>query len=410
MTTTEPVDVKSAEDDLALEERLVQFARDMRPELIERQAEAEANTFYTEAVHQKFQEAGLYKLFIPKAHGGYELPARAYYRVVMELARADMGTAWCFALSANHALMFANWFPEEIHAEVYNNGDFRAASMYAPSVFAEKTEGGYIVNGTVNYCSGIPYSTYFLGQARLEGTQPNGAPRLGVYMAPRETYTRLNDWGRTLGLKASGSHSIRFENAFLPERFMLEDVDMITVGFDGDSPGSKAYNNPMYSGRHGSSFAMILGALCVGGGYNALDEFENQMRSRKTTVPPFVPRTEDPDFLRYFGNAKVRLSLAEASIMNAVEQWTQATIDNVSGAEPFTVAKDNLLGGIGREVMIYVWDTVDALYQVIGSSASYDGERFQRIYRDLAQAAGHRNPQLRDFSYRTIAKDTLGLS
>ncbi len=409
MTSTEAVSIPTSESDLEIEERLVQFVKDLRPELIERAPEAEKNTFYTEEVHQKFQEAGLYKLFIPKAHGGYELPPRAYYRVVQELARADMGTAWCFALSANHALMFANWFPEEIHAEVYNNGDFRAASMYAPSTVATKVEGGYIFNGTVNYCSGIPYSTYFLGQTRLEGTRPEGGPRLGIYMAPKDSYTRLDDWGKTLGLKASGSHSIVFKDAFVPERFVLEDVDMLDVGYFGDSPGSKAYGNPMYSGRHGSSFAMILGALCVGGGYNALDEFENQMRTRKTTIPPFVPRTEDPDMLRYYGQAKVRLSVAEAAITNAVDQWTQATIDNVAGIDPFSLEKDALLGGIGRELMIYVWDTVEALYQVIGSSASYDGQRFQRTYRDLAQAAGHRNPQLRDPSYRMIAAQTLGV-
>lgn len=412
VTDTQTVSIGSTiEQDRETEQRLVQAARDMHDEIVSYSEAAQELTHIPEALHRRFEEAGFYRMYIPRAHGGLEVTPMVFFRVVQEIARADMGMAWCFCLSANHALMFANWFPEEIHAEVYDGGDFRAASMYAPSARATPVEGGWELTGTVNYCSGIPYSTYFIGQCMLPGKAEDGGPRIGLYIAPRESFEILDDWGNMLGLNSSGSNSIRFDGSFLPSRFMVEDANLVDYAFDGDSPGSRAYGNPMYSARHMSSFGIALAALCVGGAYGALDEFESQMRARKTTVPPFIPRTEDPDFLRYFGGAIVKLATAEAATFKALEMWLDAARDNVSGVASFTAHHDNVLGGIGREVMLQAWEVVEKdLYRTVGSAASKRGERFERIFRDLAQAAGHRNPQLRDFTFRLIGAGALEVS
>lgn len=389
------------------EEALVSVARAMREEIISYSEEAQGATHIPEGLHRRFEEVGFYRMFIPKAHGGLEVTPTTFFRVVMEVARADMGIAWCLCLSSNHALMLANWFPAEIHAEVYDGGNFRAASMYAPTVTATPVDGGYEIDGVVNYCSGIPWSTFFLGQARLPKGE-DGRPRVGLYIAPAGSYEILDDWGNMLGLNSSGSNSIRFDKAFLPERFMVEDADLMDYAFQGDSPGSAAYGNTMYSARHGSSFALALGVLCVGGAYGALDEYARLMTTRKITIPPFILRSEDPDFQRYYGGAIVKLATAEAAVFHALEKWEQAARDNVAGVAPFTGAMDNLLGGIGREVMLQAWEVVETdMYRTIGASASKKGERFERIFRDMAQAAGHRNPQLRDVAFKLVALDAL---
>ncbi|MET4639236.1 acyl-CoA dehydrogenase family protein [Mycetocola sp. 2940] len=412
MTDTRTVSaLRTREDEIALEDRLVQAARDMRDEIVASSEEAGELTHIPRAIHEKFEQAGFYKMYIPRAHGGLEVPPVTFFKVVQEIARADMGVAWCFCLSANHALMFANWFPAEIHEEVYDGGNFKAASMYAPTVKATPVEGGWEMNGVVNYCSGIPYSSYFIGQAILPGKAENGGPRFGLYVAPKSTFEIIDDWGNMIGLSASGSNSIRFDGTLLESRFMVEDANLIDYAFVGDSPGSAAYGNSMYSGRHMSSFGLALAVLCLGGAYGALDEYAELMTTRKTTVPPFSPRSEDPDFLRYFGGAIVKLATGEAATFKALEMWQDAARDNVAGVEPFTPAKDNILGAIGREVLLQAWEVVEKdLYRTIGASASKKGERFERVFRDMAQAAGHRNPQLRDFAFQLIGRESLGLA
>lgn len=407
MTDTAIQETETYQD---LEKRLVQTARDMREELIATQPETEKLTYYPERIHQKFEEAGFYRMLIPKAHGGLEVTPSTFFKVVLEIGRGDMSAAWCFALAANHALMFANWFSEEIHEEVFDGGDFRAASMYAPTAKAEPTDGGYLMNGVVSYCSGTPYSTYFIGQCMLPGKNNDRSPRLGLYVAPRSTFTMLDDWGHMHGLNGSGSHSIKFDNAFLPERFLIEDVNLLTYAFDGHSPGSRAYGNPMYSGRHMSSFGLGIAVVVLGGAYNILDEYENQLRSRKTPLPPFVPRTEDPDFQRWYGSALAKISTAEAAVFHALDRWLALAEQNIESPGAFTAREDTILGCIGREVIIQVWEAVEHdLFRTAGSSIMKQGERFERLFRDMSQAASHQNPRLREPTYRVLARDVLGV-
>src|SRR5438270_11183999 len=98
-------------------------------------------------------------MFVPRRDGGLEVSPLVFFDVVKELARGDMGSAWCFALTANHALHVGSWYPEEVQDQVFGNHDFRAASVAAPTVLAKPVNGGYLLNGVVDYCSGIPYST-----------------------------------------------------------------------------------------------------------------------------------------------------------------------------------------------------------------------------------------------------------
>lgn len=388
---------------------LVATAIAMRPELIERQAEVEENTFFSEAIHQKFLGSGLYDMFVPKLYGGLEVDVPTFAKVTVELARGCMSTAWCFSLSANHALQVASFFPKAVQDEVFARHDFRAASTSAPTVTATKVSGGYVLNGVVGYCSGIPYSTYYLGQAMVPA-EDGGAPQMGMFVAPREQFERLDDWGDTLGLKGTGSHSIRFTDGFIPESYLIENFNMLDMPVEGGTVGSRLHGNGMYSGRGLVLFTLSIAAAVIGGGYNALDEFENQMRTKKTSLPPIISRLEDPDYQRYYGSAYTKIATAEAALMNVAQQHMDLSAANASGERPYTFLDDFKLAGIARELILQVWETVERdLFRHVGSSAAKNGERFERLFRDLAQAAGHRNPLLREPSYRTLTQFELGL-
>ena len=220
----------------------------------------------------------------------------------------------------------------------------------------------------------------------------------------------MDDWGDTLGLKGSGSHSIRFTNGFVPAEFVLEDVNMVDIPVEGGTVGSELHGNSMYSGRGLCIFTMTLAAIAIGGGYNALDEFEDQMRTRKTPLPPVVSRMQDPDYQRFYGAALTKLATAEAALMNVAQQHMELCRANVAGERPYTFVDDFRLAGIARELVVQVWETVEKdLFRNTGSSAARNGERFERVFRDMAQAAGHRNTLLREQSYR-LAQLTLGLA
>lgn len=388
---------------------LVNRAIALRAELVANQARAEELTHYSEQMHHKFLEARFYDMFVPKRYGGLEVPPRVFFDVVKELARGDLGSAWCFTLVANHALHVASWFDEQVQARVFGDGNFRASSVAAPTVRARRVEGGYLLNGVVDYCSGITYATYFLGQAMVE--QEDGTPpRMALFLAPRATFQPLGNWGDSLGLKATASESIRFTDAFIDSALVLEDTDMINVSVKGGSVGSRLHGNPMYAGRGLATFTISLAALAVGGGFSALDEFERIMRTRKTPLAPVVPRLVDPDYQRYYGAAYTKLKTAEAALSGVIAQHMEYCQQTVDGTREYTFADDWTLAGVVREVVIGVWDTVENdLVRPVGASAMRQGQRFEQIFRDLAMVLVHRNPMLRDQSFRRTAQLVLGL-
>ena len=155
---------------------------------------------------------------------------------------------------------------------------------------------------------------------------------------------------------------------------------------------------------------MSVAGLVVGGAYNALDEYENWMRAKMTPLPPFIKRAEDPDFQRWYGSALAKISTAEAALMNCADRHIEYCELQASGDRPYTWEDDLWLSTIAREAILQAWQAVEIdLYRTIGSSAAKAGQRFERLFRDLAMAAGHRNSMMRDPLVRQLAQLRLGV-
>jgi len=383
----------------------------LRPRLIEAQAECEERTYYSDELHQEFLRAGFYRLYIPRRFGGYEFDVATHARLLIEIARGCANTAWCMGLASAHALQVASWWEEEAQAEIFGDGDFRAAAVAAPIGPATPVEGGYELNGKVSYCSGIPFSTHYMGQAILPGENDYGLPRMLLFVAPRSEWTILDDWGDLLGMKGSGSQSIRFESGRIPAHWGIEDALMVDFDSSEGTAGLRLHGNPMYAGRALPCFTITLGAIMVGAAYNALDEYESMLETKLTPLPPMTPRKLDPDYQRYFGRAWVKIATAEAALMNGAEQHMELCRRSVDEGIPYSYADDHRVGGIAREVMIQCWETVQAdLFRTAGSSAGARGQRLERIYRDMTIGGNsHRNTLLRDWAFRELARERLGL-
>jgi len=391
-------------------DELVGHMRALREQLVAEQADAEERTTYSEEIHQALIDCGFYRMYVPRKYGGLEVDVPTFMRVGAEMARGDMGVAWGACLCANHALQIASWFPEQTQDDIFGDGNFRAASVAAPTVQATRTADGFRLEGAVAYCSGIPYSTWYLGQAMLDEKDESGAPRLIMFVAPRAAFTQLNDWGDTLGLKSTGSHAIRFDGAELPAHYVLEDANMVDMAVENGTPGLALHGNPMYSGRALVIFTLSLACTMVGGGFNALDEYENWAREKPTPLPPFDPRYKSGDFQRWYGGAMIKLQTAEAAMMRCAELHMEACRRNADGTEPYLWPEDARLAAIAREVMIQCWEAVENhLFRTIGASAIKNGQRFERLFRDLAVSAAHRNTQLREDFWRQLGAIQFGV-
>jgi 3-hydroxy-9,10-secoandrosta-1,3,5(10)-triene-9,17-dione monooxygenase len=389
---------------------LVERAIALRPTLAERAAETEQLTYYSEETHQEFLDAGFYRMLVPKRFGGLELDLPVFLRVILELAAGDMSAAWCLCLASGHALNVATLFDEQAQVDLFGDGDFRAPAVAAPAGQATRTGDGWELSGTWAYCSGAPYGTHYVGQTFEAPAEPGRPPgQILLFAVPRSRWTMLDDWGDSLGLRGSGSHSIRIKRARLPAHHVLENqwlVDTDTLG----APGPRIHRNPLYAGRTLSVFQVELAAMATGAVKGALDEYERLLRSRKTQRPPIVDRYLDPDYQRWFGNAIGRVAAAEALVVQVGNRWLELGRRVVEEGRPFTREDDLRLNIVAREALNLAWTAMqEDLFRTAGSSAARSGERLERIFRDVAMDWGHFGNIVRDWAARELARERLGL-
>ncbi|MGW1776991.1 acyl-CoA dehydrogenase family protein [Streptomyces sp. NPDC002104] len=366
-------------------DEVVARAEALARDLIGRQAETEQRGFYAEDTHEAFRRAGFYRILVPRRYGGYEFGVDTFMRVVVALTRGCPSTGWMFCLGAAHSHAVATLFDERAQAEVFAGGDFIAPATVAPSGSAELgADGQWVLNGTWKYCSGSPYATHFIGHTLVD--DGDGEPRPMLFVAPRGEFTRLDDWSGTLGLRGSGSHSIRIENGRVPAYLTL-DTHMSQVDVSAGTPGRALHGNPTYGGGPLSFMILEDAALAVGMAKNALDAYEELMRERVTMFPPIVPRTEDPDFQYWYGQAAGLVDSAEAALLGAVRQWDEAA---ARGAGHVTPEFELRIAGICREAVRMSWRAVEAyLFPTAGSSAVRQGQRMERVWRDMSMQQSH---------------------
>ncbi|WP_436491818.1 acyl-CoA dehydrogenase family protein [Actinokineospora sp. HUAS TT18] len=351
--------------------------------LVERQAETEERTFYAEDTHEAFRAAGFYRILVPKRYGGYEFGIDTFMKVTQILTRACPSTGWMFCLGAAHAHMVGTLFNERVQDEVFAGGDFIAPATVMPGGEAERVDGGWILSGKWSYCSGVPYASHFVGHTIVPYGDDFG-PML--FIIDRDQWTRLDDWGGQLGLKGSGSHSIVLDRVFVPD-YRTIDTHVSQVSVADGTPGSEIHSNPEYGGGPLSFMVLEDAVLAVGMAQGALDAYGELMSSRTTMFPPIVGRAEDADYQFWYGEATGMIATAEAAFHHAIEQWRDLC---EQGPQAFTVEQELRIAVICREVVRLCWDAVQKyLFPTAGSSAVRNGQRIERVWRDLSMQHSH---------------------
>jgi 3-hydroxy-9,10-secoandrosta-1,3,5(10)-triene-9,17-dione monooxygenase len=381
------VTIPVPEPDLTPQDMIAR-ARALRPRLREEQAETEERGHHSEELEQQFRAAGFYRALQPRRFGGYELDLGTWYRVVIELCRGCPSAGWGVTLPAGHPLQLGSLFSERVQAECFGPvGDFRAPSRATAPGTATRTDDGWVVKGTWDYCSGAPYSTHFMPVVTI----PGDPPELAYAVIPRSGYEVLDDWRGMLGMRGSGSNSITVD-AVVPSDYVVH-YNLMDLDVSGGTPGLRLHGNSMYAGRALGFFDLELIAMAVGITRAALDEYEEIIRTRQTYAPPFVPRYQHHDFQRAHGLAMGMVAAAEGAVLHGADLYHEYARRTAEGGEPFSQEEDIQLFAQAQHANRLCWEAVELLFRTAGSSAAKDGQRMQRYYRDMTIIRGHFSQQ-----------------
>lgn len=390
---------------------LVDRARALRPRLLERQEETEQLTYYPQSTHQDFLAAGLYRILQPRRFGGWEHDVPTFCRVITEISRGCPSTGWCLCLSTAHVLQVASLFDERAQAELFGpDGDFRAASFSSPVGVAVPDGDGYVIDGTWPYSSGAPYSTHFLGQTMAPGAHPDDPPGpILLFVIPRAQWEMVDDWHGVLGMRGSGSHSVRIDRQWVPAHHVVRQF-MVDLDVEGGTPGLRLHGNPMYAGRATGFFTLEFAAITVGAAYAAVDEYERIITTRPSAWTPTMKRYQLPEYQRHLGQALGKLAAAEAATAGLAQEFMELCRRNAQDGVAFSREDDYRLVMGGVEVGRLAWQTLEGiLFHTGGSAGARDGQRMQRYFRDMATYWSHNTPAQEDLLAERLGQLHLGL-
>ena len=377
-------------------ETVIARAAAMRPALRASQEEDDRRGCHSEEMDRQFRKAGFYRILQPKLFGGYEFDYPTFYRTMIEIARGSPGVSWCLALGATHCSLIASHWPERAQYDLFGaSGEFRAPHRVgAVAGSCARVDGGYVVDGTWNYCSGIPYATHFIGNVLVKD---GDRQQMVIFVMPREKVRVLDDWGgeATLGMRASGSHSVEIRKVFVPEHLVIPAKPALWANEPmGDgTPGTKLHGNPMYLGRFIAPYHMSLVMPVVGAARAALDEFEDTVAPRPTYHPPIMPRLQHFDTQRPFGYAMTLADSAEALLLTAAETYMQYYRRWANDGTPITLEDNVRLYGIVLTAGRLASEAVELLFHNASSAAARRGHRLERYFRDVAMYRSHMSAQ-----------------
>ena len=383
--------IQPPEPDLTPEKMLAR-AKALRPTLLANQGRCEAEGRVPEDVNEALVNAGFYRIVQPRRFGGYEFDVPTFYRVMMEISRGCPETGWVLALTAGHPMLLAS-YAEAAQAEAYGpDGEFRGPASFSPPGQATKAPGGYLVSGGWVSASGIDVGTHFIGMALAAPEKEGDPPEPIQVILERGQFEIVDDW-KVMGMQGTGSKQVRARNAFVPSHRTVP-----TMGSARGSqavPAARLYDNPMYQGRIQPFLIGEATAVAVGAARGALDLYEQALLGKRSMFPPFLERTEDPEFQAHYGRALALIATAEAALVRAGEDFMAYAAEAAAGGEPFGEERELGLTLIEQQCVRLAWEAMELIYRTAGTSASAkQGAAIGRIFRNMAVINTHPALQL----------------
>ncbi len=356
---------------------VIESAKALAPRLAERAADAEREGSVSRQTIREMETAGLFRVLQPRHWGGLELDPRVFFQVQMALAEGCMSTAWIYGVIGVH-----NWelplYSEQAQRDVWGKSSAtRIASTYMPVGKAEKVEGGWRFSGRWGFSSGIDHCDWVFLGALLPKADGTGLEH-NTFLIPKSDYTVVRNWD-VLGLRATGSHDVVVDNAFVP----AYRVNATNDHSDAACPGRAINTGWLYKVPFIQVFQRAVSSACIG----ALDGAINAFRQRSAAhVGKHGGKTAE--------DVNAQLVVSEAMMASdAMKLVLMRNFDRIaevarSGAG-MPVEERLLQRAQSAQVPKVCARHVDDLLRAMAASGCYKSNPIERFFRDIHQSRGH---------------------
>jgi len=386
-------EMRSAE---ALAPDYIERARELGPELDAAAEEIELRRELPGPIVEGLVERGLFRLLLPRALGGAELPPAVYVQVIEEVAKHDASTAWCLG-QATGCTMTSALLEPEVACEIF--GGKRGIVAWGPPGPAEArtVPGGYRLSGTWSFASGSHHASWLGAHVAIlseEGTprlRPDGGPVIRTLLFPKASAEFTDIW-HVIGLKGTGSDSYTVTDLFVPEQYtVLREAE----------PKSQL-RGLLYAFSSSNMYSSGFAGVALGIARSTLDAFVELARDK---IPRGAKRTlRDNNVVQaQVAQSEARLRAARVFLLGSLEQiWRE-----IAQSGRLSLDHNTTIRLASTWAIHQARDVVDTAYHAAGATAIFESNPFERRFRDIHTVI--QQYQGRQAHFETVGQVLLGL-
>lgn len=196
--------------------------------------------------------AGFARHFVPSRYGGTDGGFTEAVPGIVRVARACPSAGWLASLAVTLGRL-AGYLPETGQKRIWSDPDNLVVGSLLPLGSGVSVDGGWVVEGRWPYLSSIEFAAWVM---LLVKVAPDSTPRFVV--VPRDQITVEPSWD-SLGLRATGSHTVVAGGLFVPADMSFPRADM-DLGQPSEPAAGRTHRVPLEAAA-GLAFAPpVLGA------------------------------------------------------------------------------------------------------------------------------------------------------
>ena len=180
--------------------------------------QAEQDRHLPNEVAQAFAHNELYRIAAPIEIGGYDIDPATQIKVIEAISRADGSAGWNLMIGIEtfglvSPAMSGCW-------DLVKDPRAIMASSTAAVGTAERAPDGWLINGQWQFVSGIHNAHVFGATVRLHENGEQIDKLLRYALLDRDEFEIVDTWNVS-GLRGSGSHDVRINNVWVPDRHVV---------------------------------------------------------------------------------------------------------------------------------------------------------------------------------------------
>ena len=339
-------------------------------------------------VYDKLAEAGLFRLWLPKALGGPELSPAEFLAVVEAVAALDGSVGWIVGNGGGMSRA-GGYLPEAAARKLFADPNAFVASSTAAVGKALQEDGGFRISGKWFFASGAHHATWFMGLCMSKNPDGTDSPIFCCYL-PREKVTVHDTW-HVSGLRGTGSCEFEVDDVFVPTEHTHDLITPLAT-----QPGV------LYQLPGISAFGWTVAVVPLGVARGAINTFK-EIATRKTRAGTASVMCDRELIQSIVGRVETLHAAARALLVNAMTDLMDAT---KIGGQKLVEARIGL-----RAASVHAAESsvriVDMLAAEAGAIAIFESCPLERAVRDLHAMAKH--IALSPNSYVTAGRIALGL-